>query len=291
MTAARHKLLTVGIGDIHGRFHRVQEWLAQLEDARGRPVDLALAVGDVEAFTVAEAHHRKATKRGMPAEFAEYASGAATLRRPLHFIGGNNEDFASLHAMPEGGQVGPGLHYLGRVGVTELAGLKVAYLSGIFAPRYFESQLLEPRTRETSKQAGYFRKPEIEKLGSVPSGAQLMLAHEWPKGLVARTRGAPPLRAYRFPWIGNPVTRLLVERIRPAWLWTGHSHVPFAATMTHPGGEVTRVACLDQAARPEGSIFWVEWEGGEAVCAGWGITGDIAWRAGEDWTPARTPAV
>ena len=75
MTSSASKLLIVGVGDIHGRFQRVEQWLAQLEEARGRPVDLVFAVGDVEAFTQSEDHRRKAAKRGMPAEFAEYAAG------------------------------------------------------------------------------------------------------------------------------------------------------------------------------------------------------------------------
>src|SRR5438552_6571956 len=98
---AEKPLLTVGIGDIHGRFHRVQEWLAALEAALGRPIDLAFAVGDVEAFATADDHRRKAAKRTMPAEFAEYADARRQLHRPLYFIGGNNEDFEALHSMQQ----------------------------------------------------------------------------------------------------------------------------------------------------------------------------------------------
>jgi len=284
------KLLIAGVGDIHGRFHRVQEWIARLEEGRKRKVDAMFAVGDVEAFTQAEDHRRKASKRGMPAEFSEYAAGQARLARPLYFIGGNNEDFTPLHGMPEGGELAPNVHYLGRYGCRTLHGLKVAYLSGIYAPRHFDTPLLPPTSRETAKQAGYFRRPEVEALEAL-GGADLMLVHEWPKGLVTRPKGtqAPPLRAYRFPWIGNPVARQLVDRIRPAWLMAGHSHVPFAATVGHSDGSVTRVACLDQAAKPEASIFWVEWERGEAVRAGWGPTGEVHWQSGAPWSPAQTP--
>ncbi|HET7042205.1 MAG TPA: hypothetical protein VFI13_09295, partial [Gemmatimonadales bacterium] len=66
--------LVVGVGDIHGRFHRVQQWLAALEGALGHDADLVFAVGDVEAFINAEDHRRKAAKRAMPAEFADIAS-------------------------------------------------------------------------------------------------------------------------------------------------------------------------------------------------------------------------
>jgi hypothetical protein len=35
--------------------------------------------------------------------------------------------------------------------------------------------------------------------------------------------------------------------------------------LKHPEGTVTRVACLDEAAEPEGAVLWMEWEQGEAV--------------------------
>ncbi|HYV45004.1 MAG TPA: metallophosphoesterase [Myxococcaceae bacterium] len=281
--------LVVGVGDIHGRFHRVQEWLAALEGRLGHEADLVFAVGDVEAFVHAEDHRRKAAKRAMPAEFADYASGRATLRRELWFIGGNNEDFETLHPMPEGGDLPGGCHYLGRAGVRRMEGLTVAYLSGILAPKHFERPLEVPRSKETHKQAGYFRKPEVLKLVAEAKDVDLLLVHEWPKGLIRRSKDRA-LRAYRMPWIGSPVTREVMERLRPAWLWAGHSHVPYATSVRHGDRAMTRIACLDQAARPEGSVFWLEFEGREAVRAGWGVSGEVAWRRGEDWQDDHTPA-
>ena len=282
-------LLVVGIGDIHGRFHRVQDWLAELEKALGREADLVFAVGDVEAFINAEDHRRKAAKRAMPAEFADYAHGRATARHELWFIGGNNEDFETLHPIQQGGDLPGGCRYLGRAGVRQMKGLTVAYLSGILAPKHFERPLEPPRTKDTYKQAGYFRKPEVVKLVADAKDVDLLLVHEWPKGIVRRSRDRS-LRAYHMPWIGSPVTREVLERLRPSWMWAGHSHVPYATSVKHSSGAVTRVACLDQAARPEGSVFWLEFDGREPIRAGWGITGEAAWRRGEEWEDDRTPA-
>lgn len=287
-------LLIVGVGDIHGRFHRVEAWLEELEASLGRPVDVVLAVGDVEAFRHAGDQRRKAAKRKMPAEFAAYADGQRRLRWPLYFIGGNNEDFEALHDLPEGGELAPNVYYLGRAGQRELRGLRVAWLSGIYAPRFYEQPLQRPRTLETAKQAGYFRQPEVERVEAM-RGVDLMLVHEWPRGLPQRVRGAgggegdAKLPSY---WIGNTVTRRLVERVGPGWLLCGHSHRPFAVTLGgEPGRAMTRVACLDQAARPEGAIFWLEYEGRRPVRAGWGTSGREAWRAGQPWGMHCLPAV
>jgi len=263
-----------------------------LEAARGKPVDLVLAVGDVEAFRRGDDHRRKAAKRTMPAEFAEYADGTRRMKRPLYFIGGNNEDFEALHDTPEGLQLAPNVHYLGRAGVKELQGLRVGYLSGIHAPRFYEQPLKRPRSLDTAKQAGYFRVPEVETVLGVKD-VDVLLVHEWPRGLPQRAQeqGVPPGRTLPSYWIGNPITRRVVETVHPKWVLCGHSHRAFAVTMGgHGGRPVTRVACLDQAARPEEAVFWMELQGREVVCAGWGTSGEVSWRAGQPWGLGVLPA-
>jgi predicted phosphodiesterase len=277
--------LVVAIGDIHGRFHRVQDWLAELERSLGRPLDLIVAVGDVEAFQQADDHRRKATKRTMPAEFADVVAGARPMQRRLWFVAGNNEDFEALEAMPEGGELAPNVTYLGRVGTRELHGLKLAYLSGIYAPRHYDTPRAPITSRETAKQAGYFRKPEVESL--YPSkDIDLMLVHEWPRGLFARNAQGRVDR----PWMGNPVTRTLAEKVKPQWLLCGHSHQPHAATLVSEG-VATKVACLDQSAKPDGALFWIEYQGHKAVRAGWGTSGQPAWSEGQGWSSADAPKV
>lgn len=273
--------LIVGVGDIHGRFQRVGRWLDALEQSLGRAIDAVLAVGDVEAFAAADDHRRKAAKRTMPAEFADFASEESRMARPFAFIGGNNEDFEALHAMPEGGDVAPGVRYLGRVGEATLAGVRVAWLSGIYAPRFYETPLQRPATVATRKQAGYFRAPEVERLRSAER-VQLLLTHEWPRGLFPQTEGKP----FR-PWMGNVHTRGLVDALHPAWLLCGHSHERLAATLRHREGPPTRVACLDEAAEPEGALLWMEWQDGEARRVGWGVDGRVAWSEEQPWGASR----
>lgn len=284
-------LLVAGVGDIHGRFHRVEAWLDALEVARGRPVDLVLAVGDVEAFRRADDHRRKAAKRTMPAEFAEYADGLRQVKRPLYFIGGNNEDFEAVHDSPEGCDLAPNVHYLGRAGLRTVKGLRIAYLSGIHAPRYYEQPLKRPTSLDSAKQAGYFRTSEVERLSHLKD-VDVLLVHEWPRGLPQRARdeGLPSARPLPNNWIGNPITRRLVDTVHPRWVMCGHSHKPFAVTLGGDNGRPpSRVACLDQAARPEEAVFWIQYEGREPVCAGWGISGAVAWRAGEPWNLTALP--
>ena len=113
---------------------------------------------------------------------------------------------------------------------------------------------------------------------------QLLLVHEWPRGLFRRIAGRPVR-----PWMGNPITRSLVDTLRPAWLWCGHSHESLAATLEYPQKQQTRIACLDEAASSDGAVFWMEWEGGQPTQAGWGTSGRAAWRRGEPWDADKAP--
>ena len=277
--------LIVGVGDIHGRFHRVRTWLDALEHALTRPIDAVLAVGDVEAFATADDHRRKAAKRTMPAEFEAFARGESRMTRPFYFIGGNNEDFESLHGLPEGGEVAPGVHYLGRVGTATIAGIRIGWLSGIYAPKWLDTPLQPPTTAPTRKQAGYFRRTEADRLRA-ERRLDLMLTHEWPRGLFARTPGKPVR-----PWMGNPLTRAIVDEVRPQWLLCGHSHERFAATLHHGAGAQTWVACLDEAAEPDGALLWMEWRNGQVLRVGWGIDGHASWTPAEPWGAPRGASV
>lgn len=50
------------------------------------------------------------------------------------------------------------------------------------------------------------------------------------------------------------------------------------------------MACLDQAARPEGALLWIEWESGRAARAGWGLGQVVHWVDGQAWSEALTPS-
>jgi lariat debranching enzyme len=171
-----------------------------------------------------------------------------------------------------------------------VAGLRVAYLSGIYAPRFFEQPLLAPRTADKRKQAGYFRAAEAQRVAALRD-VDLLLVHEWPRGLVSRARqDAPPLpRPPPSSWVGNPITRRLVEAVQPPWVLCGHSHRAFAATLGSPSTRLTRVACLDQAARPDESLLWLEYAGRVPQRAGWGTSGQVAWTADAPWGLASLP--
>ena len=274
-------MLLAALGDIHGRFERVEGWLESLARAHGRPVDLALAVGDLETFDAEAQSLRKRTKRAGAAEFGAYARGARRLPCPLAFVGGNNEDFAALHGMPQGGELAPDVRYLGRAGATELAGLRTAFLSGIHAPTSFDLPLRAPTNLDLARRAGHFRRGEVEQVTQLTGHVELLLLHDWPRGLIRGGEGPRPRPpAY---W-GNTVATELIHALRPSWVLCGHQHRAWAATLGH-----SRVACLDQAEAPERSVLWLEASAGRITRVGWGVGAEAAWSTGAPWSPRCVP--
>jgi lariat debranching enzyme len=287
-------MLVAAVGDVHGRFFRVEEWIDALEQSRGEKVAAVLCVGDVETFATPDDHRRKATKRNMPAEFAAYATGEREMARPFYFVGGNNESFEELDLMPDGGDLATKVTYLGRAGSRTIEGVRVGYLSGIYAPtRYFRPRV-PACNAETNKQAGYFRKEDVDAACAIP-GADLLMLHEWPRGIAGvesavAVVGARGIRRAHWPQVGNPYAALLVTRLRPPWVLCGHIHVPHAATLYWDNGATTRVACLDQATRSDGGLLWMNMDGPVVREVGWGTSGEVAWREGDPWDERQSSA-
>jgi hypothetical protein len=221
----------------------------------------------------------------MPAEFAAFARGEARMTRPFCFIGGNNEDFESLHELPRGGEVAPGVRYLGRVGTSSIAGLRVGWLSGIYAPKWLDTPLQSPTTAATRKQAA--TSAATRSIDSAASVSSISCSRTSGRAVSSPAPRGKPVR----PWMGNPLTRELVDEIQPSWLLCGHSHERFAATLHHDGGTQTRVACLDEAAEPDGSVLWMEWSQGQVIRAGWGIDGHVSWAPSQAWGASRGASV
>ena len=64
------------------------------------------------------------------AELADYAAGARTAPLPTYFVGGYGRGAGPFLAALDASGAPGNVHYLGRAGLTSLAGLAVAFLDG-----------------------------------------------------------------------------------------------------------------------------------------------------------------
>ena len=120
-------VLSLVCGDVCGAFASLMAKVAKVHASHG-PFSLLLCTGQ---FFSSAPHDNL--------ELQPYLSGLKPLPVPTHFIAGAEEHSALIDHLPDGGELCPGLHYLGRAGVKKVAGLTVAYLSGVWdAERYFD---------------------------------------------------------------------------------------------------------------------------------------------------------
>jgi Icc-related predicted phosphoesterase len=118
-----------------------------------------------------------------------------------------------------------------------VAGLQVAFLSGIYSRHFSEPDVPPAVTPERLKEYGYFTRPQVNLLLDQARGKKidLLLTHEWPAGLSYLHRGKEP--------VGRDPIRALTDRLSPQVHACGHMHTPFRERVG-----VTDVVCLSQVA-------------------------------------------
>jgi hypothetical protein len=103
-------------GDIRGEFDQIFSKVAKLQKKNNFAV--LFCVGDFFGAGTDTA-----------TQLAPYISGEKEVPIPTYFILGKEQRTEVIDAHPDGGEVCKNLHYLGRWGIKDVHGLKVAFLS------------------------------------------------------------------------------------------------------------------------------------------------------------------
>jgi lariat debranching enzyme len=200
------------LGDVHGEHWRaiglIQNWRAK----SGQKLDFVLQVGDFEP------HRNEADLQTMaaPQKYRVMGDFAQVLQCgsypvPLYFIGGNHEPYGFLETLPDGAAIGANCHYLGRAGVREVNGLRVAFLSGVWQSELFYSHRPDAAQfpfRSNKEWIGW-NEGDIQRLLAV-GRADILLMHEWP----------PIFNSHD----GMEWLELIIEAVQPSRIFCGHAH-------------------------------------------------------------------
>ncbi|WP_137283454.1 metallophosphoesterase family protein [Halorussus salinisoli] len=130
---------------------------------------------------------------------------------PTYFIAGNNEDFDTIDALRHGcveNSVVTNAFLLTDEAV-EIEGLRIAGLSGNYAPTQFE----RPRTNLQGERRRHFVRGDVERLKQVED-VDVLLTHEAPHGL-------PVEESYE---VGCEHIDELLEALDPDLCLVGHHH-------------------------------------------------------------------
>lgn len=228
-----------GVGDVHGEMYEMlgllKKWASQLS--------FVLQVGDFEP------HRHEADLQTMDApakyrklgNFSSFYEGKVAFPYPVWFIGGNHEPYGFLDRIANNTEIAPNCYYLGRVGMVELAGLKIVGLSGIYQEHSFHSRsaIAEIGDRPNADYIG-FTESEIQQALAFER-TDILLLHEWPRGL---TTWENNIGVSDPEMVGNEYARMLVEELKPRLVLCGHMHRYLYRQIVWPDETMTRVCCL-----------------------------------------------
>ncbi|KAI9696350.1 MAG: hypothetical protein M1820_008192 [Bogoriella megaspora] len=173
-------------------------------------------------------------------DFHEYYSGARTAPYLTIFVGGNHEASNYLWELYYGGWVAPNIYYLGAANVVRLGPLRIAALSGIWKGYNYKKSHYErlPYNQDDIKSIYHVREVDTRKLLQIYSQVDVGISHDWPRGIewkgdwkqLFRKKNGFEADA-RDGTLGSVAAQLVMNRLRPAYWFSAHLHVKFAATL------------------------------------------------------------
>ncbi len=232
----------VFVGDIHGQLDEMYKRVAQVSS----DVQAIVQVGDFEAIrTPSDISNVLGPKKYRNlGDFSKYHNEEKLAPVPTYFIGGNHEDYDFLDQNhPEGFDVAPRIHYLGRSGVIEIEGVKIGFLSGIYAPdkfdrkRKFSNKSEGIHSGKSRRKAIYFNKEDVSRIGE----CDVLIAHD-PPGTIQE-------REY------NPIDEI-IQKFTPKLAVFGHLHYPIESAVNNQGKR-TEIRVLAHVGK-EGDTYILE---------------------------------
>lgn len=172
-----------------------------------------LVLGDAHASTADRRRSLFAAYRASGAEEALQCGDLLyyDLPIPTYFVGGNNEDFDVIQALRNGRISSQGVKHAHLLHSTtaEVAGLRVAGLTGNYAPSRFERN----RQQLGGERRRHFVQSDVDRACQL-SDIDVFLAHEAPHGL-------PVTEDYD---VGNEHIDRILDAVEPRLCLVGHHH-------------------------------------------------------------------
>ena len=231
-------------GCCHGELDAIYASVLETQKRNGITIDLLLICGDFQACRNEQDLNCMAVpqKYRTMASFYKYYSGECVAPMLTIFVGGNHEASNHLWELFHGGWVAPNIYYLGHAGVVEVGGLRIAGLSGIFKGGDYRQGHWErpPYDNSSMRSAYHVREYDVWKLMQLSGHVDVVLSHDWPRGVHRHGNERRLLQSKRFleqevqsNTLGNPHTVPVMKQLKPDYWFAAHLHTKFAALVKH----------------------------------------------------------
>ncbi|CEJ58068.1 Putative Lariat debranching enzyme [Penicillium brasilianum] len=241
------------VGCAHGGFDEIYTLLKARAEAKGwETIDLVIIGGDFQALRNAN----DAACISVPAkwksmgDFYKYYSGEAVAPYLTIFCGGNHEASNYMFELYYGGWAAPNIYYLGAANVVRFGPLRISAMSGIWKGYDFRKPHFErlPYNSDDLHSVYHIRELDVRKLLQVRTQVDIGLSHDWPRGIEYSGDHQELFRKKRgfredseHGRLGNAAARDVLDRLRPAYWFSAHLHVKFAAAVAHDGASLAKI--------------------------------------------------
>lgn len=254
----KRNLKVAVIGCAHGELDGIYAAIRETEEKSGIKVDVVLCAGDFQAVRNRADMESLACppKYRDMRSFWKYYNGTLHAPIPTFFIGGNHEASNHLQEIPLGGLVAPNIYFLGYAGVVNFRGLRLAGVSGTYVEHGYRRKRTErpPYAGSSIRSVYHMREEDVNRIlrlspkrndaGSSPigrtNGVDVMLSHDWPRGITdygdlqALLKAKPFLRTEIAEGsFGNAPMMQVLRSLRPTYWFSAHMHVKFPAIVSH----------------------------------------------------------
>ncbi|KAJ5371364.1 Lariat debranching enzyme [Penicillium cataractarum] len=241
------------VGCAHGGFDEIYTLLkARAEEKGWETIDLVIIGGDFQALRNAN----DAACISVPAkwksmgDFYKYYGGEAVAPYLTIFCGGNHEASNYMYELYYGGWAAPNIYYLGAANIVRFGPLRISAMSGIWKGYDFRKPHFErlPYNADDLHSVYHIRELDVRKLLQVRTQVDIGLSHDWPRGIEYSGDHRELFRKKRgfredseHGRLGNAAARDVLDRLRPAYWFSAHLHVKFAAALAHDGTTLAKI--------------------------------------------------
>ncbi|KAF9803118.1 hypothetical protein SFRURICE_012363 [Spodoptera frugiperda] len=243
-------------GCAHGELEKIYECIETIQRREDIKIDLLICCGDFQAVR----NHEDLRAMAVPQKyqhmcsFHKYYSGEKRAPILTIFIGGNHEASNYLQELPYGGWVAPNIYYLGRAGVVKFGGLRIGGMSGIYKGQDYGQGHWEclPYNQSSLRTVYHVRSLEVFRLNQLKEKVNVMLSHDWPRGITDYGNTEKLLHFKTFlrediesGQLGSVPAMKLLQSLKPEYWFAAHLHCQYAAIVKHDDSE-TKFLALDK---------------------------------------------